>query len=41
MQVVKQLKHPSIVSFYGVAVKFPKAGESVKDWYSDSSRVPL
>jgi hypothetical protein len=35
LKVVSQLRHPSIVEFLGATARFPKAGQNIKDWYSD------
>jgi hypothetical protein len=35
LKVVSKLRHPSIVEFLGAAARFPKAGQNIKDWYSD------
>jgi hypothetical protein len=33
LQVVTQIRHPMIVNFMGVAVKFPTANENPNNWY--------
>ena len=32
VQVVQQLRHPSIVGFMGAAVKFPTDRQNTNDW---------